>query len=232
MGADTRLLERTDKGLERYVGYAEIVNALPVSRSTIERAWRGPHKDGEPRLPKPGKIKSRSVWPAVIVNRWARQVFERHLTDLERLAQSDPDKLAPKDLESAAFDLAARHLSQQMGERVTPESVVVGYQRPVTEAEQNALVARALSDFANSPLTHYSFERAVLVAAHLFPVLRELWKSKPGMPQTAEQALQWAFIAADDGSWEKLQAEAKRLKGSADLQTPDPGDDVKPSDCA
>jgi len=32
------------------LGYAELIAAAGVSLSTIERAWRGPWKDGEPRL--------------------------------------------------------------------------------------------------------------------------------------------------------------------------------------
>jgi hypothetical protein len=209
MGVDAKLFERTDKGLDRYVGYAEIEAALPVSRSTIERAWRGPHKEGEPRLPKPGKIKSRSVWPAVTVNRWARQLFERQLTELERLAQSDPENLAPKDIASATFDLAARHLLHETGEVIAPEDVLVGYQRPFSQAEKDAHFAEALRNFAHSSLAHYSLERSLLVAAHLFPALREAWKGKPGMPQTAEQALAWALIAGNDRAWEKIESEAR-----------------------
>jgi len=58
------------KGLPQFVGYSDIVKATGVSRSTIFRAWRGPWKEGESRLPPPRKIGSRSVWTVDEVTQW------------------------------------------------------------------------------------------------------------------------------------------------------------------
>ena len=39
--SDLRTPLRTQGGLRQLVGYAELIKAASVSRSTIERAWRG-----------------------------------------------------------------------------------------------------------------------------------------------------------------------------------------------
>jgi hypothetical protein len=51
---NTEVQERT---IRQMVGYAEVIKAAGVSRSTIERAWRGPWDQGGPQLPRPGKIR-------------------------------------------------------------------------------------------------------------------------------------------------------------------------------
>ena len=42
MAGSIKLTELTEAGLDKLVGYTEILHAYPVSKSTIERAWRGP----------------------------------------------------------------------------------------------------------------------------------------------------------------------------------------------
>ena len=89
---------------------------------------------------------------------------------------------------------------------------MLGFERAMTEDERAACVARLAAEFANSPFAGYELERAVLMAAHLFPTLREIWKAKPGMPQTADQARHWALMAADDEAWSKFRSEAANAR--------------------
>ena len=79
-------------------------------------------------------------------------------------------------------------------------------------AKRAACIESLAASFASSPFAHYDFERSVHMAAHLFPALREVWKQKAGMPQTAEQARHWAAVAADDLAWERFRAEADAKK--------------------
>ena len=93
--------------LHQMVGYAELTKAANVSRSTIERAWRGPWDEGEPQLPKPGKIGSRSVWMAEVVNAWLLSRAKWQTGMLASYARSDVDSLSPEQLETEAVGLVA-----------------------------------------------------------------------------------------------------------------------------
>ena len=121
---------RTQDDMVKLVGYAEIERASGVSRSTIERAWRRKSKDGkplpddgEPRLPKPGKIGTRSVWALSDVNdrRLARASWQTGV--VATMARVSVDDLEPEQLEDQALDLAAHALSKRTGISVDPKDL-------------------------------------------------------------------------------------------------------------
>ena len=167
--------EQTEAGLDRFVGYAEILEAYPVSKSTIERAWRGPWKDGEPRLPKPGKARGRAVWPGTAVNAWGRQLFgqilERSASRLEHLAQADPANLAPEELEEQALNFAAQALTKRTGQEVATDDLSLHLIQELT-LEQFALLEHEELQIRSEYLARLPLDSAIVLAAAMLPQLR------------------------------------------------------------
>ncbi len=93
--SDLRIQLRSQGSLRQLVGYSEFTKAADVSRSTIERAWRGPWKYGEPRLPAPGKVGARAVWTSADADArlGARATLQR--ATLAGLARENVEALSP-----------------------------------------------------------------------------------------------------------------------------------------
>ena len=159
--------------LHQLVGYAELIKASGVSRSTIERAWRGPWDEGEPRLPKPGKIGSRSIWAAEDANAWLLARARWQSGVLTSYAASNPDDLAPEQLGDSAFDFAQRAFAKQLGQPVSLEQISIACELPMSDKEAAARRASKIAAFENQ-YAHVGPERAVLLVAWLFPVLRPI----------------------------------------------------------
>ena len=130
---------RTQDDLIKLVGYAEIMKASGVSRSTLERASRGPWDDGEPRLPKPGKIGSRSVWMTSEVNGWLLARARWQSGVVSSLARASADDLSPDELEDQARIYAAQAISKRTGNPVDPAALALHATRRLSEEEFTAL---------------------------------------------------------------------------------------------
>ena len=157
--------------LHQLVGYAELTKASGVSRSTIERAWRGPWDPGEPQLPKPGKIGSRSVWAADDANAWLLARARWQSGVLNSFAKTDPDDLEPDQLHEAARDLAAKAWSKHIGKPVDAEHLVLHLTRKITQEEFEAAEIREFEHYQQR-FAHLSLDRATTLAAWLFVTLR------------------------------------------------------------
>jgi predicted DNA-binding transcriptional regulator AlpA len=111
----------TDVGLPKLVGYKELEEAFGLTRRQLERMQR----DG--RFPRAiditGAGGNRRAWPLQQVLDW----FEQRRACVTRLAVSQPDKLKPEQVENAAYELAARHISNQLGQPIEGEKVVLGF---------------------------------------------------------------------------------------------------------
>jgi len=111
----------TKAGLERYVGYAEIEEAYGYDRRTIQRLKR------EGKFPREVSLPGRRGGPVTFrladVLRWDEE-RRAHLTKISAL---DPDKLRPEQVEDAAYELAARHISNQLGQSIATDKVVLGF---------------------------------------------------------------------------------------------------------
>ena len=135
---------------------------------------RPPWKDGEPRLPEPGKLRGRSLWLAGVVNHWGRQHFD-HIADfgasgLDALARSNPEDLSPEQLDDQARNLAAQALSKRISKPVDPTNLSLHLihtptddELPELEVEEHRL--RAIK------LTQIPVDEAIKLAAVMLPQL-------------------------------------------------------------
>lgn len=106
-----KLQERAE--LERYVGYSEICRIAGISRSSVERAWRGPWKPGQARLCPPTKIGHRAVWPVSAVKSWLDQSSKGVQADLDGAAR--PAGELPAELTADEFrQLETQELLQRV----------------------------------------------------------------------------------------------------------------------
>ena len=162
---------RTQDDLIKLVGYAEVMKASGVSRSTLERASRGPWDDGEPRLPKPGKIGSRSVWMTSEVNGWLLARARWQSGVVSNLARGSADDLSPDEVEYQVRIYAAEALSSHIGQPVDPNALELRATRALTEGEFTVLEKeshRILADY----LSRLTVDQALTVVATLLPQLR------------------------------------------------------------
>ena len=122
----------TDAGLPKLVGYKELEEAFGLTRRQLERMQR----DG--RFPRAiditGAGGNRRAWPLQQVLDW----YEERRACMTGLAVSQPDKLKPDQIENAAFDLTARHISNELGESVSRDDVVIGHVRRLSPDESDA----------------------------------------------------------------------------------------------
>ena len=148
--------------LPKFVGYAEVEQAIGVSRSTIERMVR------EGTFPSPIQLSANRVgWRLETVLAW---LAERE-KGLAAKAVTNPEDLSPDQLGDAAHEYAARAFSKQLGEPVSTEQISIQLERPMTEAEAKAYRDKAIDAFENR-FAHFTVERSILVVAWLFPALR------------------------------------------------------------
>ena len=210
---------RTQAGLHQLVGYAELIKAAGVSRSTIERAWRGPWDDGEPHLPKPGKIGSRSVWAAEDANTWLLARARWQCGMLTALARFDVNSLSPDELGDAAIDLLMRAIENEIGEPVDAAGIRITYgppQQVISEADF-AMAEAAEAAMFKERFSGFDTPRACVMAAWLFPELRPIFAEAAiddGIRRTFldEEALRaLALSAMNDHHWERGLAAFKAM---------------------
>ena len=139
------------------VGFAEVCNALGLSRSTIERRIR----DGS--FPKPALLsKNRVGWLAATIKEWQGQ-------RLDTFAVSDPTKLQPE----AAFDAAVANLADTYSRLSGDSASHVAFMRHATPAELQQQAAAESAGIAQmlKALDSMSPTDAKRAAGLLFPRL-------------------------------------------------------------
>lgn len=166
----------TISDLKSFVGYAELERLYGWKRRTLQD-WvrKGKLRRGTPM---PG---GNVAWRVEDI----QQFYSVQFGDLAASAVSDPSKLAPHQIEDAAFELAARHLSASVGEPVRPDAVFMGAVRPAAPAEHAARQREALDTFRVSPFKDLSEAQQVAVALHLCPALRPILGKASGNPGIA-----------------------------------------------
>jgi len=150
---------RNDDGLPRLFGYAALERIYGWKRRTLENAVNAG------KLRKPFYVGKVAHW-------YARDIDDylgRLRGDLEDLAVSSPDKIAPENIEPALGVLAAR-LATARGIDLPPGSFV-SVNAPVT-ADQLAQHVSAANDQLAAAFAQLDINRACLVVGGLMPVLR------------------------------------------------------------
>ena len=206
--------------LQQLVGYAELVKASGVSRSTIERAWRGPWDESEPRLPPPGKIGSRAVWLKEVADAWLVARLPHQVAMLDNMARSDPEDLSPEELEIEAVGLVVKAMEKRVGKPVDADGMGIHVTRKISadefEEAERVVFAQYSERFAN-----FDRQRALVMAAWLFQSLRPfIEKSVPAvnkpMHSTGEMLEFFGANALQDYSWEQLTAQYNERIHSAE----------------
>jgi hypothetical protein len=108
---------RNTKDLPRLVGYAELSKVYGWQKRSLQRAVAA-GKLRRPMIVAGG----RAAWYDTDI----KDYLARLGGELEAIAVSDPGKLQPDQIEDAAVELSARHMSNILGEAVSPDDVVIG----------------------------------------------------------------------------------------------------------
>ena len=200
--------------LHQLVGYAELTKAAGVSRSTIERAWRGPWDDGEPQLPKPGKIGSRSVWVAEVINAWLLARAQWQSGVLATFARVDVDDLSPEQLEGEAVALVVKAMEKRSGATVDSGDLGIHVTRRLSEDAFRDAERREFANYSDR-FSEFDATRACVMAAWLFPRLRTIIEravpdnEKP-MYRDTENLEYFGGAALHDDTWNELMAACGR----------------------
>ena len=196
------------QGLHQLVGYAELEKASGFSRSTIERAWRGPWKEGEARLPPPGKFGSRAVWLLEVANAWMLARVEHQRAALKSYARTNPEDLSPEQLESEAIGLVVKAMEKRVGKPVDADDLGIHVTRKITADEYEDAERRVFANYSER-FANFDRRRACVVAAWMFECLRPVIENsvpasdKP-MHSGAEMLEFFGGNALQDDSWEQL----------------------------
>ena len=75
-------------------------------------------------------------------------------------AVTDPDKLKPEQVADAAVDFAARHISNELGCRVSPDDVVLGFVRRLSSEDADTPDMAWQPDMSHRGLEVRVMERA------------------------------------------------------------------------
>ena len=194
------------KHLPQFVGYREVQQSLGVSRRTVERMVR----DSE--FPRPVQLAPNRVgWQVESLTTWLE---ERSRGLLSRAVQR-PDDLAPEQLAEAAVDLLTRAVEHEVGEPIDPRGLRVTYAPPspeVTEEQLAGAEAREV-DLLHQRFAGLDITRSTIMAAWLFPELREVFAAWTADPRASRAFLDphklraLALQALSDDAWAAAEAE-------------------------
>lgn len=193
--------------LPKYVGYRDVGDALGVSRRTIERMVR------EGKFPKPVQLTPNRVgWEDVTVTQWLAERGK----GLAARAVTNPEDLSEEQIEDALQSLAAEYILKRAGEAHRDELVVSLMRRTIVENPSDWRTP-ILAAF-DGRFDHFELVRSVLVAAWLFPSLRDVLDT--GENEAAKTILSdpkqlkvFASLAMDDDTWDECQDEIERKLG-------------------
>lgn len=211
----------TDKGLTRYVGEKDILEALPISRATLHRA----RVSGD--FPPPSlKIGSRVLWRVEDVNDWEERRSKAARSKLVAVAATRPDDLSDERLREAAFAATAEHLSRSSGKPVSPESVLIMSVRPPTPEETAAREQEIRENAKGSSFSDWPLDRSLIAAFHVFPAIREWLASRPdiveGVPADADAAFDLFESIKGSQGWQAYAEDGQgQPAASEDALAPD-----------
>ena len=122
--------ELSPRGVTRFVGRNEVAEALGFSLKTLGREIKRGH------IPRPIQLSPNRVgWPVDVI----QKLLESRIARMTEQAVTDPDKLKPEQVADAAVDFAARHISNELGCRVSPDDVVLGFVRRLSSEDADTL---------------------------------------------------------------------------------------------
>ena len=129
---------------------------------------------------------------------------------------TDPSKLKPEEVEEAAFELAAKHLQNVLGAKISPEDVLLGRRAtPNEQADTRRAQAEQLERAAEA-MTPPEELRQILIVNWLFPAIGKLIRGRNTFLPTGDMAREIGFIALNDEAWAAFSAAAgQRAKALA-----------------
>ena len=195
--------------LPQFIGYAQVESALGVSRRTVERMVR------EGKFPMPVQLTPNRVgWKVETVTAW----LDERAKGFAARAVASPDELEPDEVAPTIAKLAARLISQEFGEAVSPDQVLLTLSRSATNDEVTSCRAKLLGHLEDL-CEHFTYNRALFIAASLFPAVRETFFKNgigdPGVLRDPDVLRNFAIDILDDKLWAKIeaaQAKAAALK--------------------
>ena len=194
--------------LPQFVGYAQVETSLGVSRRTVERVVR------EGKFPRPVQLTPNRVgWKVETVTAW----LEERSKGLAARAVANPDELEPDEVAPTLAMLAARLASKEFGQAVSPEQVQLTLSREATNDEVTSCRAKLLGHLEDL-CQHFSYNRALFIAASLFPAVREVFYENgigdPGVLRDPDVLRDFAIDILDDEMWAKIEARAAAEKAT------------------
>ena len=129
--------ELSPRGIPRFVGRAEVAEALGYSLKTLNREIKRGH------VPRPVQLSPNRVgWPVEVI----QKLLESRIARVKEQAVSDPNKLPPEQLANAI----AREMSRQLGEDVEPADVIFGSLTRLSPRRRFAFGSRAGRAFSSA----------------------------------------------------------------------------------
>lgn len=114
--SERRIMGNSRNDLPRYVGYAEIAESAGIDKRQIQRMMAAG------RFPKPDNIPTKeNRWRHSVIEEWLKKRNAEQLAALDRLAETDPSKLKPEQLENAALSFL-KELAKRRGLEVPDDA--------------------------------------------------------------------------------------------------------------
>ena len=189
--------------LPKLVGYQQLRELYGWPKRTVQD-WIKARK-----FPKPLNLPGRgNYWALDDIVGWMRG-------DLARVAVTRPEDLAPEQLAEAAIDLLTRAVEHEVGEPIDPRGLRVTYAHPspeVTEEQLAGAEAREV-DLLHQRFAGLDITRSTIMAAWLFPELREVFAAWTADPRARRAFLDPAKLrvlalqALSDDAWAAAEAE-------------------------
>ena len=200
VGRMSKVVPIKPQHLPQFVGYGEVERALGVSRSTVERMVR------DNKFPQPVQLAPNRVgWLVETVTAWLADRGK----GLVAHAVAHPEDLAPDEVAPTIAKLAARLISQEFGEAVSPDQVHLTLSRSATNDEVTSCRAKLLGHVEDL-CSHLTYDRALFIAASLFPAVRETFYKngigEPGVLRDPDVLRAFAIDILDDKLWAKIEA--------------------------
>ena len=160
----------------------------------------------EGKFPMPVQLTPNRVgWKVETVTAW----MDERSKGLAARAVANPDDLEPDEVVPTIAKLAARLISHEFGETVSPEQVELTISRSATNDEVTSCRDK-LFGHVEVLCQHFTYERALFVAATLFPAVRQSFYDNgigdPGALRDPEVLRNFAIAILDDELWAELEA--------------------------
>lgn len=129
------------------------------------------------------------------------------------MAVSDPSKLSTDEIAPTMRELGARLVAEHIGEAVSPDQIrlVIDQQAPGFD------ISLSRAEFLQQVETlcgHFRYDRAIVIAASLFPAIREQLVNDFGLQwvRNPDQLRRFAVGCLDDKAWAEFEDDLARTK--------------------